>query len=287
MSTENSKNQRSKDRKQENREAQNVIVTRIDQHQAHPDDILNFAVREGREQIERSWPSLVASSLAAGLILGFAAMVVAKMKYLGMESELSPMAAQLATALVYPLGFVICILSGTQLFTEHTATAVYPYLDKKCSLSAFLRMLGLVAVGNIVGTFISAILIFLVNAVVKAKAGYIAVAMHQMDYGHWEIFMSAILAGWLMAQGSWLVLSTRADVEKIFLIYIVTFIIGLCGLHHSIVGSAELFAGKFFGASISGLDVALSIVVMLAGNFAGGAIFVGLLNYGHIRKLQE
>jgi formate/nitrite transporter FocA (FNT family) len=71
--------------------------------------------------------------MAAGLILGFTAMSVAIA-----ESQmllLDPIYfARLATALVYPLGFVLCIMSGTQLFTEHTATAVYPVLDRKSSI---------------------------------------------------------------------------------------------------------------------------------------------------------
>jgi formate/nitrite transporter FocA (FNT family) len=40
---------------------------------------------------------------------------------------------RLSMALVYPLGFIKVIMGATQLFTEHTALVVYPFLDKKCS----------------------------------------------------------------------------------------------------------------------------------------------------------
>ena len=43
-------------------------------------------------------------------------------------------------AIVYPLGFIICIMSGTQLFTEHTATAVYPVLAGKADVKKLFRL---------------------------------------------------------------------------------------------------------------------------------------------------
>lgn len=278
---------RSKDRAVEDEQSHSVIIKRIDQHRAHPDDILNFAIEEGLEQIQRRWLSLFVSAVAAGLILGLAAMAVAKMQMLGIENELSSFAQKLSVALVYPLGFIVCILSGTQLYTEHTATAVYPFLDKKASLGSLLRMLGLVAIGNLIGTFIGSIFIYLGNGVVKANQGYIELAMHQLKYTDSELIISALLAGWLMAQGAWLVLTTRADVEKIFLIFIATFIIGLCGLHHSIMGSAELFTGYLFDPSISIPHMVWVILIMLFGNLIGGSVFVALVNYAHIRQLKE
>lgn len=281
------KTNRSKEREREDRKSQMVVVKRIDQHRAHPSDTLDFAIEEGLGQIRRSWLSLFVSSVAAGLILGLATMAVAKMNYLAVDNGLSDFAVKLATALIYPLGFVVCILSGTQLFTEHTATAVYPYLDKKCTFKSLAKMLSLVALGNIVGTLVGAIMIYLANPVVQADAGYIYLGKHLLQYTSIEIFVSAVLAGWLMAQGGWLVLATRADIEKIFLIYIVTFIIGLCGLHHSIMGSAELFVANFFGFQQDWLSVLVALLVMLIGNLFGGSVFVALLNYAHIKKLDS
>lgn len=54
---------------------------------------------------------------------------------------------------------------------------------------------------------------------------------------------SALLAGWLMALGAWLVLATPPTVSQLASIYVVTFLIGLGGLHHSIAGSAEALSG--------------------------------------------
>jgi formate/nitrite transporter FocA (FNT family) len=121
---------RSLERTQEDKDYLSVILKRTDESVRHPDDILKKAIEEGLVQYERSNLSLFLSAISAGLILGFAGMCVALISQL-FPREGGIIINRLAVALVYPLGFIICIISGTELFTEHTATAVYPVLDKK------------------------------------------------------------------------------------------------------------------------------------------------------------
>jgi len=47
-----------------------------------------------------------------------------------------------------------------------------------------------------------------------------------------------------MAQGAWLVLSCKSTIAQITCIYLVTFLIGIGGLHHSIAGSVEMITGS-------------------------------------------
>lgn len=99
--------------------------------------------------------------------------------------------------------------------------------------------------------------------------------------------MSAIQAGWLMAMGAWLVLATTTDISQITVIYLATFLFGLGGLHQSIGGSAEIFLAAYADPTVEILDIARFISVALTGNLIGGSLFVGILNYGHIRKTQN
>lgn len=281
---EEQKTSRAIERGVEDREYVPVIVKRTDTSFRHPDDTLERAIQEGIEQHERSKLSLFLSAIAAGLILGFAAMCVALVSQLAPQSQ-NLMVNRVLMALVYPLGFIVCIMSGTQLFTEQTAKALYPVLDQKAELSSLFRLWGIVLAGNFVGTLSSSTLIYFSESVILAKSGFIFLSNHLTHYSFFEVFISAILAGWLMAQGGWLVLSASPGSSQIICIFIVTFIIGLGGLHHSIAGSAEIFTGLFHspGANILGSLKFLSSAVM--GNLVGGSFFVGILNYGHIKKL--
>lgn len=281
-----SRTEREVEREEEDRDFVPVIVKRTDEALRHPDDILENAIVDGLEQLERRTVSLFLSAMAAGLILGFTAMSVAVVETWTMSLAFAN-ASRLATALVYPLGFVLCIMSGTQLFTEHTATAVYPILDRRGGLKALIRLWLIVIAGNLCGAIISAGFLVAADDVVRAKPGYLAIGHHLVSFEGGSLFISALLAGWLMALGAWLVMATQPTLSQMVSIYIVTFIIGIGGLHHSIAGSVEIFTAYFISNNFSVSQVLRFIGMTIFGNLVGGSIFVALLNYGHIRETQK
>lgn len=272
-------------RNQEDEKYVPVIIKRQDHCKVHPDDVLENVIEEGLEQLGRRSSSLLLSSIAAGLILGFSVMAVAVV--MTATSSFDNLVLQrLLMAFIYPLGFIVCIVSGTQLFTEHTATAVYPFLDRKCSLLSLGRLWFLVTVGNLVGTFASALMLVAVEPVVGGRAGYLKLAYHLVEYKFSTLLMSALLAGWLMAQGAWLIQSARSLTSQMLCIYIATFLIGVGGFHHSIAGSAEIFIATLLSDRFLFTDCLYFIPTALFGNLIGGSIFVAILNYTQIKKTQ-
>ncbi|MBU2892660.1 formate/nitrite transporter family protein [Colwellia sp. D2M02] len=268
----------------ESEQYQEVIIKRTDETFRHADDILQLAIHEGKSQIERPILGLFLSSVAAGMIIGFSVLAVAVMaSILGSLDGIN----RVLVALVYPLGFMLCILSRTQLFTEHTATAVYPLLDGRASISGVLKLWSTVILGNLSGGFIIAILLNGAESVIHARDGYLLIASHVLAFDSASLFVSAILAGWLMAIGAWTILSTHSTSSQILCIFLATFLIGIGGLHHSIAGSVELFVGYLMSPNINITTIIPVIAVILLGNAIGGSVFVAMLNYGHIRGLNK
>ncbi|MEE4165448.1 MAG: formate/nitrite transporter family protein, partial [Desulfocapsaceae bacterium] len=278
--------ERGVERQNEDEDYVPVIIKRRDESVRHPDDVLENAIEEGLEQLERPFLSLVLSSVGAGLILGFTAMAVAVMATLTAPLG-DPLLLRLSMAIVYPLGFVICIMSRTQLFTEHTATAVYPLLAGRANVKQLLRLWLLVILGNEIGAVSSATLLVLADEVIMAREGYILIGHHLVDHSVGSLLVSSLLAGWLMALGGWLVLVTSPALSQIACIYIVTFLIGLGGLHHSIAGSVEMFVALFISDQYTLQQGFRFIGLAIIGNLLGGSIFVAGFNYSHIRKTQQ
>lgn len=276
---------RIEERKEEDKNYIPVIIKRTDESFRHPDDILEKAISEGEEQMSRSAMSLFLSASAAGLIISFTVMAVAI--FTTLTNDFEPTTQRVLTALVYPLGFVLCILSRTQLFTEHTATAVYPILDGRFPVKRLFSLWLIIISGNLLGGLVSSQLLVQADSVIHASQGYIKIAEHLLAYDSKSLIISAVLAGWLMALAAWITLSTPSTLSQIVIIYIVTFIIGIGGLHHSIAGSVEMFVGYFISDNYSVNDVLYFVSHALAGNLVGGSIFVALLNYGHIRQTQK
>jgi formate/nitrite transporter FocA (FNT family) len=277
--------ERGEQRDREDREFTPVIVKRTDEARRHPDDILEVAIQEGYEQLDRPLVSLALSSVAAGLIIGFTAMAVGLITTAAQDVP-SAILRRLAAAFVYPLGFVLCLMSGSELFTEHTATALYPVLDRRKGAGSLLRLWLVVAAGNLVGAAMSGGLLSLADPVVGARLGYTEIAVHAVSAATLPLLISSVLAGWLMALGAWLILATPPTFSQLVCIDIVTFLIGLGGLHHSIAGAAEVFVGMLVSNEVSVNEACRFIVLALAGNLAGGSVFVGALNYAHIRRTR-
>lgn len=277
---------RARERAKEDDRYTQVIVKRSDEARRHPDDILSHAIEAGLEQLNRPAHSLFLSAVVGGLAVTFSAMGVAVATLMVRELGL-PELERVATAVVYPLGFVICIMSGAELYTEHTATAVYPVLDRKASPGQMIRLWILVISGNLAGAWTGAFLLRLAEPVVGATQGYQAVGAHLVGAEPLALLVSAVLAGMLMALGAWLILATPPTLSQLASIYLVTFAIGLGGLHHSIAGAAELFAAVLTGEAATAAQAARFLGLALLGNLVGGSMFVAVLNYSHIRRSQE
>ena len=277
--------ERYRERMRENRRFIPVILKRSDEVVKHPDDTLAHAIREGLEQIDRPMLSLFLSSYTAGLIMGFVAMLVAFAALV--FPDIDHLSRRLLIAVFYPLGVIICVMSRVLLFTEQTATATYPALDRQVGVKSLAALFVTVILGNLAGTFTTSFILTEIDVIVHLSEGYHFMAEHFMRADAPEMFVSAVLAGWLMAQGSWLILSTTEGTTQLLCIYLVTFVIGIGGFHHSIAGSAELFTTYFSSDMLAFSTIAKAIGVVVLGNLVGGSIFVGVLNYAHIRHTQQ
>lgn len=277
--------ERGLERHEEEERFTSVIIKRWDEARRHPDDVLEHAIVAGMDQLQRRGLSLLLSAVAAGLTLGFSAMAVGLVY--AVPHDLSDFDRRLLAALLYPVGFIICILSGNELFTEHTATAVYPVLDKRAPVTRLIRLWLLVWLGNLIGAAAIALLLAFGDSVITAADGYAIIAHGLATDSALGLLSGAILAGWLMALGAWLINATPPSINQTVAIYIVTFLIGFGKLHHSIAGSVELFAALFTGAELSALATVRFVLLASIGNLIGGSLMVAVLNYAHIRKSRQ
>ncbi|WP_224483838.1 formate/nitrite transporter family protein [Robertkochia aurantiaca] len=245
------------------------------------DDIFLGQLYEGLETFRKNNVSSFLSALMAGLEIGFTFFMVVigfTIFHKYFPEEIVPY----LTAFLYPFGFILVILAKSLLFTEQTSILSLPVLSGKRPLSELAKLWGIVISGNIVGgCFIGWALSNLgISLGVISHEGIKGLVLHVSHYSYWVILGSAVLAGWLMGLLSWITTSTSNIFGKIMVIYIITFIISIAGLHHSIVGNIEMFVGFLKVPGISFLNYLVFLAVALTGNAVGGVVFVGILKYG-------
>src|SRR3981081_3715685 len=110
--------------------------------------------RLGDEEMDRPIFSLWWSGVAAGLSIRFSLLAETVLQSHLTKASWTP----LVSSPGYSVGFVMAVLSRQQLFTEITITAVLPVVARftLANLWRLVRLLGVVLVANIAGTFFAA-----------------------------------------------------------------------------------------------------------------------------------
>lgn len=234
----------------------------------------------GEEELDRPPHNLAFSAVASGLAMGLSGFGVALLlSMLGTDP-----ADETIAYLAYPLGFVVVILGRQQLFTENTLFPIAATLSDRSLLARTGRLWGIVLGANLVGTTLFGLLATKTPALpTKAVPELATLGADQAGRPFWTVFWTAIVAGWLIALVAWLVTASTDTVGQVLLILLVTYVVGLGKLAHSIAGSAEVLSALFSGDI--GVGAALSWhVAAILGNIVGGVGIVALFNYGQVHR---
>ncbi|MGW8314174.1 MAG: formate/nitrite transporter family protein [Bacteroidales bacterium] len=246
------------------------------------DEILNEQIQTAMHEHDRPNLNLFLSSISAGLEIGFSIFLMAAVQSL-FSGVVHPSLLHVLLAMAYPLGFIFVIIGKSELFTEHTTLAVIPVLNRNVTLKKLLVLWGIVYGGNLLGGYaFGYILSLLPGRMEVLDQGAFEVLARKLTDHPWNIILgSGILAGWLMGLLSWLITSARETISRILLVGMITTVIGIGGLHHSIVGSIEVFTAILTGKAITWSDYFTVQLWATVGNIIGGVVFVAFIKFSH------
>jgi len=249
-------------------------------------EIMNEQIQAGLKEHNRSDFGLFLSSLSAGLEVGFSILIIGIIFTLFKE-ESSGGQLTLMMALVYPIGYIFVIIGRSELFTEHTTLATIPVMNGEATLRSLAKLWLLVYVGNLVGGYIfgSISLVFNAEMHLIGKDFFYFVSEKMLKYSVGATLISGIMAGWLMGMLSWLLSAAQDTFSRVVMIFLVTFLISIAGLHHCIVGSIEVFMAFFAEANQISWGQFLKFQVLATlGNIIGGVFLVAVVKYAHSRR---
>jgi formate/nitrite transporter FocA (FNT family) len=236
--------------------------------------------REGESELSRPVFSLASSGLAAGLSMGMSLAGEGLIRSFLPDEKWRPLAASAG----YSLGFLIVILGRQQLFTENTVTAILPLLDNPDKLRTLVRVARLwsvVLAANLCGAFVFAFAVShfpMFSPEVRHTFDEIARESAAPPFG--AIVWRGIIAGWLIALMVWIL--PAADQTRLFVILIITYVVGLGSFSHIIAGSVEVLYLVTTGQLSFAHYLGSFLLPVFIGNTVGGVALVSLLNYGQV-----
>lgn len=235
--------------------------------------------REGDKELERPLSGLWWAAVAGGMSMGFIFVTEGLLRSHLPDADWRP----LITKIGYPVGFLIITLGSQQLFTENTVTPIVPLMisrtAKKIRHMSALQLV--VLLGNILGALLFAAAVGWTNVFEpKVHDAFSAIATEALRNGFLTTFASGIFAGWLIALMVWML--PAASANQVSVISIVTYIVGLGGFAHIIVGSVEVLYLVVTGQTGIGTYFVRFFVPALLGNVLGGFVLVTWLNHAQV-----
>jgi formate/nitrite transporter FocA (FNT family) len=183
----------------------------------------------------------------------------------------------------YSIGFLAVIAGSQQLFTENTLTPVVPLLSRKSgvTIGQVLRLWAVVFVANIVGTLLFALAAaFTPTFGPEIKSAFAALGTEAVGHTFWSMFSRAVAAGWVIALMVWMLPGARHN--RLWVIVIMSYVIGVAGMSHIIAGSSEVAYVALTGAIPWSAYFVDFMIPTLLGNVIGGVTLVAALNHGQV-----
>ncbi|SET08925.1 formate/nitrite transporter family protein [Hymenobacter actinosclerus] len=240
--------------------------------------------QEGEEELQRPSASLFFSGLAAGLSMGLSMIAQGLLTHYLPDAAWRPLIATFG----YSMGFLVVILARQQLFTENTLTPVIPLLVRKDTdtLLNVLRLWGVVLVSNLLGALLLALVAMHTSAFdADVKAEFVQMGQDAMQFSFGTTLLRGILAGWIIALMVWLL--PFAESARVWVIILMTYLVGLAHFSHVIAGSVEVFSVAAVGEAGWGEVLGGFVLPALLGNILGGVTLVAVLNHAQVMAGDE
>lgn len=251
------------------------------------EEITHNQIERGETELERPTDGLFLSAISAGLDIGFGPLaMVIFLSLIG--ASFGHFLTEFILANFYSIGFIFVVLGRSELFTEHTATAVFPVLDGRKSLTDLGRLWAIVFVGNVIGAAIFAgAIVFATPTNLINSTAFAKLAATYTTRGSLVLLVGAVFAGWLMGLVSWLVAAAQSTMGRVFFVWLCTALIAFAHFPHSIAGTVEVLMGTFASPAITLVEYGRFLLIATVGNAIGGTVFIALLRYSHVVRSND
>jgi formate/nitrite transporter len=203
---------------------------------------------------------------------------------------------------VFPVGLMLVVIGGAELFTGNNLMAL-SCLSGKARLTGLLRNWSIVYVGNLLGSLVLVGLVF-GGGLYGMNGGSlglreVAIANAKVNIPFAEAFFRGILCNWLVCLAVWIATSSTDTIGKIFACFFPIMAFVTSSFEHSVANMffipiGILAKGVPAIASETTLDLAnltwegfvsRNLLPVTLGNIVGGAFFVATLYwYVYLRK---
>lgn len=181
---------------------------------------------------------------------------------------------------LFPLGLVLVVIGGAELFTSDCAVLPFGLLNRVVPVGSLARVWTLAYLGNFAGALMVAYLFAHQTGILQADPWLSAaqrIGIHKTSGSFTEVFVKGIGANWLVCMAVWLSYGARDVIGKVVALWFPVMCFVVFGFEHSIANMFFIPTAIFSGAHISMYEfLVANLLPATLGNIVGGAVFVAL-----------
>lgn len=250
-----------------------------------PKQVHDAALAIGQAKVKMTQVSLkrlAVLSVAAGAYISLGALLSVTVGYGCPElAHGNPAIQKLLSGLTFPLGLLLIVVLGGELFTGNNALLIPGLVSRRYGWTSVAVNWSVVWIFNFVGAlaFIGAFVF--ATDIFKPEPWHSAIqnmAVAKVSMSWWTVFFKALGANWCVCLAVWLALSGKTLLEKAIGCWIPVMAFVALGFEHCIANMFFIPAGMVNGADVNTVQMfTANLIPATLGNIAGGAILVGTL----------
>ena len=257
-----------------------------------PSETLQAASAAGfAKAASRPLPRLLVAAFLAGAYIALGGVLSIIIGFGFPEiSAANPGLQRLLSGLVFPIGLMLVVILGADLFTGNNALLIPPMAERRIGAGRVIGNWAIVWLANFAGCLaVAYFLVYLTGLTASAPyAGAVErIAIGKVSASFWVIFLKGIGANWCVCLAVWLALAGKTFFEKALGCWLPVMAFVVLGYEHSIANMFFIPLGMMEGAEIGiGEAVWCNLIPATIGNIIGGALLVGTV-YGYLHGIRR
>lgn len=259
-----------------------------------PKEIVKSAAKAATEKGNYCFKKTMTLSFLAGVYISMGSLLAILFGYgfPGVAAE-NPAIIKMLMGAAFPVGLMLVVLAGGELFTGNTAYFIPSVLNGEQKWTKMFKNWSLVWIGNFIGSlFFAYFLVHLVGVLGGENSpwsnGVISIAEDKTSHSFLVTFLKGIGANWLVCLAMWLGISSKSTSGKIIGIWFPVMTFVAIGYEHSIANMFFIPLAMMQGADITTSQLLLdNLLPSTLGNIVGGSFFVGMLYWYVYNKLDK
>ncbi|MDD1757669.1 MAG: formate/nitrite transporter family protein [Methanotrichaceae archaeon] len=250
-----------------------------------PADIAKAAIAAGCTKCNIAWQKLLVLGFLAGAYIAFGGLLseivaggLSNGSITTSEGDIWEIAlpsglVKFAAGAVFPVGLMLVVIAGSELFTGNCMFAPISVLNGEARIKGLLKNWSLVYIGNFLGSIFVAFFLaykcgFFDSMPWASWAATVANTKCGLDFG--TAFLRGIGCNWLVCLAIWLAISSEDVVGKIFSCWFPIMAFVTIGFEHSVANMFFIPLG-IFAANDATIATKLAEANVTTGNIVGGA----------------